>query len=256
MKKITSRDNPDFRHLQHLARSSKSRRAAGQTLLDGAHLIDAYVTAFGEASVTLVARASSLESLQVRQRLDAGRPCIVLADGLFNELSPVDTPSGVLAVVAIPMESNVIATGLTVFVDGVQDPGNLGAILRSAAAAGAARVVLSPECADPWSPKCLRGGMGAQFVLAVQDHQDLVASVRAFRGRVLAADAQARTTLFDADLQDPVGFVVGAEGPGVSAEVLAVCAGQVRIPMEPGVESLNAAAAATLLFYEWRRRRG
>jgi TrmH family RNA methyltransferase len=256
MKKITSRDNPDFRQLLRLARSGKARRAAGQILLDGTHLIDAYVAAFGAAGITLVARASALDSVETRRWTLAGEPALVLADGLFNDLSPVETPTGVLALAPIPRQPGQAGAGFTVFLDGVQDPGNLGAILRSAAAAGAACAVLSPQCADPWSPKCLRGGMGAQFVLAVQDHQDLIASIRAFPGRVLAADSQAATALFEVDLSGTVGFVVGAEGLGISEPVLAVCTGRVRIPMARGIESLNASAAATLLFYEWRRTRG
>ena len=126
--------------------------------------------------------------------------------------------------------------------------------MRSAAAAGAQAVALSAQCADPWSPRCLRGGMGAHFLLSIADHQNLPAAIRRFPGRVLGASAQAEVNLFKVDLTGPVAFAVGAEGKGITPEVLAVCAGLVRIPMAPGVESLNAAAAATLLFYEWRRR--
>jgi RNA methyltransferase, TrmH family len=256
MKKISSRDNPDYRRLLSLARSGQARREAGRILLDGAHLIDAYVKAFGAASLSLVVRASNCESDQVTAWVDGGRAFLVLADGLFNEVSPVDTPTGILAVAPLPASRSVARQpSFTVFVDGVQDPGNLGAILRSAAAAGAARAVLSTTCADPWSPKCLRGGMGAQFLIDVDDRADLVGAIRAFPGQVLAADATADQSLFESVFDDPVGFVVGAEGLGVSASVLAVCTSRVRIPMAEGVESLNAAAAATLLFYEWRRRK-
>ena len=256
MKKITSRDNPEFRHLLQLAGMPRTRRAEGNILLDGPHLIEAYVHAFGSDAMSFVVRASSIDAPEVRRWLDPSLPSLVLADGLFNELSPVETPTGIIAVARLPtgQSDSAPGAGLQVFVDGVQDPGNLGAILRSAAAAGAQAVALSAQCADPWSPRCLRGGMGAHFLLSIADHQNLPAAIRRFPGRVLGASAQAEVNLFKVDLTGPVAFAVGAEGKGITPEVLAVCAGLVRIPMAPGVESLNAAAAATLLFYEWRRR--
>jgi RNA methyltransferase, TrmH family len=255
MKKITSRDNPDYRRLLRLASSGRTRRSLGQILLDGEHLVDAYAQAYGIASLALVIRASSFESAEVQRRLSNAGASLILADGLFNELSPVDSPAGILAAARMPPDRQPSASGFTVLIDGVQDPGNLGAILRSAAAAGAGSVLLSPQCADVWSPKCLRGGMGAQFVLAMQEQQNLVATAERLSGRMVAADPRAMTSLFEADLADPVAFVVGGEGRGVSPELLALSAQRVRIPMEAGIESLNAGAAATLLFYEWRRRK-
>jgi TrmH family RNA methyltransferase len=255
LKKITSRDNPDYRRLLRLASSGRTRRSLGQILLDGEHLIDAYAQAYGPASLVLVARMSSLESAPVQRRLADFGAALILADGLFNELSPVDSPTGLLAVAGMPPSRQPSASGFTVLIDGVQDPGNLGAILRSAAAAGAGSVLLSAQCADVWSPKCLRGAMGAQFVLALQEQQDLVTAAGRLSARLVAADPRATAVLFEADLADPIAFVVGAEGRGVSPELLALSTQRVRIPMLPGIESLNAAAAATLLFYEWRRRR-
>jgi RNA methyltransferase, TrmH family len=254
LKKITSRDNPDYRRLLRLASSGRTRRSLGQILLDGEHLIDAYAQAYGTRALSLVIRSSSLEREEVQRRLAAASACLVIADGLFNELSPVDTPTGILAAAAMPGPRVPATGGFAVLIDGVQDPANLGAILRSAAAAGAAFVVLSRQCADVWSPKCLRGGMGAQFVLAIQEQQDLPSVIGTVPGKLVAADPHAETSLYEAELADPVAFVVGGEGRGVSPEVLALSTQRVRIPMASGIESLNAAAAATLLFYEWRRR--
>lgn len=140
--------------------------------------------------------------------------------------------------------------------DGVQDPGNLGSILRSAAAAGGKEVWVSVGSADPWSPKCLRGGMGAQFRLVVHDRVDLLAQARQFKGKLVAADVNGEALLFGADLSGSLGFVIGAEGAGIRAPLLAMVSTRLRIPMAPGIESLNAGAAAAVLFYEWRRQRG
>lgn len=254
MKKITSRENPQYRHLLALARSGKARREHRQILLDGPRLVEAYAAAYGPGAITLVVRASSVPEFTAR--LSAARDYCVVADGLFNALTPVDAPVGVLAVAPLPTPPARDGTGLVAFLDGIQDPGNLGAILRSAAAAGASHAVLSADCADPWSPKCLRGGMGAQFALSLQDHRDLPTEVRSFCGAVLAADPRAAQSLFEAEIgPDPIAVVVGGEGKGVSPEVLALCTQRLQIPMAPGIESLNAGVAAALLFYEWRRRR-
>jgi TrmH family RNA methyltransferase len=252
MKKITSRDNAQYRRLLALAGSGRSRRELGAILLDGPHLLDAYEAAFGDRSTCLVVRASSLERHQ--GRAGEGRDCLVLADGLFNALSPVATPAGLLAVVSMPPAAPSTSRGLIAVLDGVQDPGNLGAILRSAAAAGATQALLSADCADPWSPKSLRGGMGAQFVLGVRERCDLTAELQAFAGPVVAADPHATASLFEASLAASVAIVIGGEGQGVSPPVLALSTQRVRIPMTAGIESLNAGVAAALLFYEWRRR--
>jgi TrmH family RNA methyltransferase len=253
VKRVASRDNPQFRRLQLLARSSRERRARGELLLDGAHLIEAYAAAYGAGRLQVVLRASGPDWAGARSR-GRSEP-IVLADALFDEIAPVETPTGVLAIAPIPTPAKpgMRPAACSAFLDGVQDPGNLGAILRSAAAAGLGDAYLSAGCTDPWSPKALRGGMGAQFRLAIHDRADLPACARAFNGRLLAADSAGGRSLFEADLSGRVGFILGAEGLGISPPMLALASERVRIPMAEGVESLNVAAAATLLFYEWRR---
>lgn len=257
--RITSRDNQHFRHLHRLARSAKERRGGGEVLLDGVHLIDTYVAAFGADDLQLVARASSVEREEVSSRLRLARDALVLSDTLFDEISPVVTPTGLLAVAPIPRPGLMIAKPdgdrFSVFLDGLQDPGNLGAVLRSAAAAGGGDVFLSAQCADPWSPKCLRAGMGAHFQLAaLHDRVELLETVRGFQGRLIAADSHGERSLFEADLEGTVGFIIGGEGAGIAPGLLELAAERVRIPMAAGVESLNVAAAATLVFYEWRRQ--
>lgn len=206
----------------------------------------------------LVARASALEPAGQELRLgtEGGPETVVLSDALFKQISPVDTPTGLLAVVPIPKSRVTPASseGFTVFIDGVQNPGNLGAILRSAAAAGGTAALLSSHCADPWSPRCLRGGMGGHFRIRLEERVDLVQAAAAFKGRFVAADAHGDRSLFEADLGGEVGFVVGGEGQGISTTLLRLADQRIRIPMAAGIESLNAAAVATLLFYEWHRR--
>ena len=135
-----------------------------------------------------------------------------------------------------------------------QDPGNVGAILRSAAAAGVGQVFLSPHCAFAWSPKVLRAGQGAHFHLEIFEDVDLVAWVRDYRGTLVAAVTSGGESLFTADLAGPVAVAIGNEGAGLSESLRAAAQGRVSIPMPGGFESLNAAAAAAICLFECVRR--
>jgi TrmH family RNA methyltransferase len=258
VKQISSRENAQYRKVARLARSIKARREEGRTILDGVHLIQAYFAAFGTDGIQVIVRDAAVERPEIASLValpGVARP-LVLADALFDAISPVESPVGVMAVVPIRcgIARTTVQSGFTVFVDGVQDPGNLGSILRSAAAAGAKQVMLSPQCADAWSPKTLRGGMGAQFQLVVNEEVDLSEAAERFTGNLIATDAGARQSLYEADLSGAVGFVLGSEGAGVSSNLRNRADIRVRIPMEEGMESLNVAAAAAVLFFEWRRR--
>ncbi len=258
MKRLQSRDNPQFKRIAALAASARERRDQRRILLDGAHLIRAYLGAFGARDLCLLLRDDSVdrpETLALRAQVDDAAT-LQLSDRLFDAISTVDAPSGVMATVPMPVPNAAQpgTRGFTVLLDGIQDPGNVGAILRSAAAAGCHEAYLSPACADPWSPRCLRGGMGAHFLLVVRDRQSLPHVAREFHGRVIAATAAGACDLFDESLSGAVAFVIGAEGQGISPELLACSHLRLRIPMVSGIESLNAAAAATLLFYEWMRQ--
>jgi len=260
LRRLQSRDNPQFKQIARLATSARERRSTGRILLDGAHLIDAYLDAIGESDVCLILREDSLgvhDAVRLLARVGE-KAALILSERLFDTLSPVDTPTGIMALAPLPTTLRIpLHGGFCVLLDGVQDPGNLGAILRSAAAAGCSEAFLSPQCADPWSPRCLRGGMGAQFRIVVHERQALEHVAAVFPGRVIAAAASGETELFSLRLEGRCAFVIGGEGQGVSPPLLAQAAATVRIPMAAGIESLNAAAAATLLFYEWiRQRRG
>lgn len=257
VKLIVSRDNSQFKSLKKLALSSRERRKAGKVLLDGAHLITAYAEPIGAPEILVVA-ASAQERPEIGALL-ASMPeattRISLSDALFQELSPVDTPTGILALVAVPEIPLQQAPQCIVLIEAVQDPGNLGSILRSAAAAGVEAAYLSAGCADAWSPKVLRGGMGAHFALPIREGVDLVAVARIFPGEVVVTSLQGDANLFDLDLAGTVAFVVGNEGAGVSQSLHQAATRWVRIPMPGAAESLNVAAAAAVCFFERVRQR-
>ena len=251
VKLISSRDNSLFKSLKKLAHSTRERRQSGKALLDGVHLIVAHIERIGPPEVLVVAHAAQ-DKPEVRGLLERlpHVALIALSDALFRELAPVETPSGILALVAVPELPLPQALQCIVLLEALQDPGNLGSILRSAAAAGVDAAYLSPGCADAWSPKVLRGGMGAHFALAIREDVDLVAAAQSFAGEVVVTSLQGETSLFDLNLCGAVAFVIGNEGAGVSQNLQQAATRRVRIPMPGAVESLNAAAAAAVCFFE------
>jgi TrmH family RNA methyltransferase len=251
MKTISSRDNPLYKALKKLGTSARERRKTGKTLLDGIHLVAAHHQA-GGLPETIVVSPAGLEDREIRDLLAEipGVPVVMLEEGMFREVSTVETPTGIIAVVERPKPARPGSNNFCVFLEGIQDPGNLGSILRSAAAAGADGAYLSDDCVDAWSPKVLRAGMGAHFCLAILEHADLAQAAERFSGTVVATALGARESLFALDLTGPTAFIIGNEGAGITPDLLLHADRQVNIPMPGAVESLNAAAAATVCLFE------
>jgi len=249
---ITSADNPRFRALLKLHESSRERRKAGLSLLDGVHLVSTYVERVG-APEDLVINASHAEEPEVATILRgplAGEP-IVLSDALFRQLSSVSTPTGVIAAVRTPRPQGIPGSpGPCVLLEDLQDPGNLGSILRSAAAAGVEEIYLSRKCVQAWSPRVLRAGMGAHFSVRIYEDVDLEAFTAAYRGRVFAAAADGGTPYYEADLAGRTALLFGNEGAGLTRELRDRAHAAISIPMPGGVESLNVAAAAAVCLFE------
>ena len=256
MKTITSRDNPLLKSTRKLATSSRERKTAGKTLLDGIHLVAAYHQA-GGLPVAVMVSISAQDHPEIQDFLHTVPPenLIILSDELFRDISTVDSPTGIVALIRIPQPAEGEAD-CCVLLEDVQDPGNLGSILRSAAAAGIGQVHLSPGCADAWSPKVLRAGMGAHFHLSIHENSDLVTAARNFSGQVVATTLGAEKTLFSLDMSGPTAFVIGNEGAGISEDLLEAADSRVMIPMPGTAESLNAAAAAAICFFERVRQIG
>lgn len=258
LKTVTSRDNPAVKRLHGLATSARDRRQHGQTLLDGPHLVAAALDA-GLALRELVVSDRGLASAEIASLIDRCAPLPVthLTDPLFAHVSPVDSPSGLLAVIDLPAPpAEQRFTESLLVLDGVQDAGNLGTILRTAAAAGLGDVLMTTGCAQAWSPRVLRAGMGGHFRLRIHEQVDVGQALRGYPHPILATGlgADARE-LYDADLRSPIAWLFGAEGRGVSPEAAALATGTVVIPMPGAVESLNVAAAAAICLFEQVRQR-
>ena len=257
MKPITSRDNPAVKALHALATSARARRDGGETLLDGPHLLGVALGR-GLRPTRVAVSESGLRQPEIAALLAACDPqaCIALPDRLFAHVSPVDAPSGVLAVIPIPAApAGPLAAGDCVLLDGVQDPGNLGTILRTAAAVGIRQVLLTPGCALAWSPRVLRAAMGAHFGLTIREAVNPASVLDGFPGAILAADLQESVPLYQLDLRGPVAWLFGSEGQGLSPAVAALASRRVRIPMPGGMESLNVGVAAGVCLFEQLRQR-
>ena len=248
---VTSPDNPRFRALLKLQQSSRERRKANRSLLDGVHLTAAYLRHIG-APHELVVSASGLAKAEIEALIaQTGLTPLVLSDGLFRELSSVTTPTGIVAVVQTPRPATPPEVpGPCVMLEDIQDPGNLGSILRSAAAAGVDEVYLSQKSVHAWSPRVLRAGMGAHFALRIYENVDLAALIQRYPGTVFATKRAAALTVFSADLAGRAGLLFGNEGAGLSATLERLAHRVVSVPMPGNVESLNVAAAAAVCLFE------
>ena len=253
MKHLTSRDNALFKTLKKLNDSARERKIAKQTLLDGVHLIEAYIAQYGEPKLLIIPEGkSSREAVGLLQQADDDK-LVMFTTLMFAELTPVASSTGILALVDIPEAFTPQTQEFVLLLEGIQDPGNLGAILRTAAAAGVSMVACSTGCTDVWSPKCLRGGQGAHFVLPIIENIDLVdfASHFAghFAGQVLATSMNG-VSIYSLDLTKPTALIIGNEGAGISPSLMQTATQKVSIPMQNNVESLNAAVAAGVCMYE------
>jgi TrmH family RNA methyltransferase len=257
VKRISSRDNPFFKELSKLASSVRQRRKVGETLLDGAHLLRAYLLS-GKQPLHLLVNDEAAQNQEIADLLSQlpGVPLTYLYDALFAELTELKTPSGLLALIEQPQPQVAPARShFCILLEDVQDPGNLGSILRTAAAAGCDAAFLSTGCADAWSPKVLRAAMGGHFALSIHEHADLFNVAAVFEGQIFAAALHATGNLYESKLSGNIAFAFGNEGAGLSPALQAVCHKLISIPMPGKVESLNVAAAAAVCLFEAVRQR-
>jgi TrmH family RNA methyltransferase len=257
-KPVTSSGNPRYKALRRLVQSAQARGKSGFSVLEGAHLIETYRRHHGSPEQLVVSR-SGMGTSEIRGLLEAlaGAGGMLLPDPLFRHLSQLATPSGIIAVVRTPRPRPLPRDmDACVMLEDVQDPGNLGSILRSCAAAGIAHVLLSPGSVHAWSPRVLRAGMGAHFALSVYEQVDLPAAARAFRGKRIATALRAAQSVFDTDLAGGVALMFGNEGAGLSRGLREAADAVVSVPMPGAVESLNVAAAAAVCLFERVRQLG
>ena len=260
MSAITSRQNPIVARFRAAAR----HEAGGPLLLDGAHLV---AEALGSgirvreaAVVHMESNHAEVAALADRlRRLDV--PVATVSAMVMTALSPVRSASPIVAIAERPHADPALMFGgvpLVLIALDVQDPGNLGAIVRVAEAGGASGVVCAGATADPFGWKALRGSMGSSLRLPTRTERDSDSAIDEARRRgcrIIAAAPRDGRLLFDTDLRGPIAILIGSEGPGLTPSQLDSADERVVIPMAAPVESLNAAVSAALIVYEARRQR-
>jgi TrmH family RNA methyltransferase len=259
VKAITSRDNPLYKRLKALAGSTHQQRRSAQALLEGFHLASAYLDVAGQPELCIVTEGALRhdEAQAIVSRVDEQR-LITLPDALFGQLSNVVHGVGILLLVDKLDTALPETVGQTCLVlDGVQDAGNVGSILRSAAAAGIGQVFCAPGTAYAWASKVLRSGMGAHFLLQIHEDVEAPTLIERLRVPVVITDSHGAEAIYDCNLNRRLAWVFGNEGAGVSQTWRDAVSMRVTIPQPGGMESLNvAAAAAVCVFEQCRQQRG
>jgi TrmH family RNA methyltransferase len=255
---ITSTANDKVKLARALHRR-RYRYRERRFLVEGVRLLEE-VTRAGLGPAFVLYSADLFRDARGRALLDALRlltDAVLEVDAsVLQHAADTVTPQGVLAVVPFPELEPVSVPGLAVVVDGLQDPGNLGTLLRTAEAAGVGHVLLAPGTVDPYNPKVVRGAAGAHFRLPITVADDWEQVGARVHGRAIwLADPGAELAYYDADWTRPSALIIGSEAHGAGPEAKRIATGRLVIPMVGEAESLNAAVSAAVILFEARRQR-
>ena len=250
---ISARDNPLLVRVRKLVADPGGYRKLGEVWLEGDHLCAAFVQRGGRPLQAVVS-TEGWQRPALRELAGQAPGVALVPPELMAGLSTLESPPAIGFVVATPTAAAITPDAPSVVLDRLQDAGNVGTILRSAAAFGFPQVIALKGTAALWSPKVLRAGMGAHFGLRLVEGVEAEA-LSALRVPLLATSSHAAQALHEVDLPWPCAWVLGHEGQGVSAALQQRCALTLRIPQPGGEESLNVAAAAAVCLYESARQR-
>ncbi|MBT5150324.1 MAG: RNA methyltransferase [Nitrosomonadales bacterium] len=251
---IDSKHNTSYKYFKKIATKKNFRKEKNKTILIGPHIIKTFLDA--KKDIHCFIRDESKNSLEIEEIIKLHPDVVIyyLKNGLFCELSDLKSSNGLIAIVNVPIETDsAIKKGLNLFIDGIQDPGNLGSILRTAEAAGINAVYLSKKSAELWSPKTLRGSQGAQVNLKCYEGQDLVALCDQVSIPIYSLSICGES-IYDDDLPRNLVLILGSEGGGINADLISKSTKSISIPMKGFVESLNVGAAAGIFIYEHFRK--
>lgn len=257
IKTIHSAQNPVFKSLKKLVLTKAKVAVDKKTVLEGVHLVQTYLQK--ETPLQCIVSENYSQDTELN---DIFRHCqaknvevIVLRNHLFESLSAYKNQTGVILVIEIPLVNEpAVLESSAILIDRLQDPGNLGTIIRTAAAAGIRHIYCSNKTVSPWSQKVLRAAVGAHFHLAIYQNCNIAESIRNSKIPVLATSPTAKRTIYQLDLSTPTAWLIGQEGQGVDADLMKLCTEQVSIPHQPNIESLNVAAATAICLFEQLRQ--
>ena len=254
---ITSSQNPKLKLVRSLMGRPKERREANAFVAEGVRLVEEAVNAGWKFQFALFSDGLSDRGKELVNRLKANQVEVdEVAGDLLQKLSDTENPQGILGVLEfnqLPIPDNL---NFVLIPDQIRDPGNLGTLLRSAAATGVQAVLLPPETTDAFAPKVLRAGMGAHFRMSIQSltWEEIKEVCKSANLQIYIADMDG-TSCWETDLHQPLALVIGGEAEGASDEARRLANGKISIPMAGSVESLNAGAAGSVLMFEVVRQR-
>lgn len=257
MRLIESKDNALFKRVQRLTHDKRELDGTDQLIwLEGIHLCQMWLERRGLPELAVFEMDRHSEELLELARFLPGHRCVTFSPTLMNAVSQVGQGQGVGFIVRVPRtQAWTVPTGRAVLLDQIQDPGNVGTVLRTAVAVGLEAVYLTPGCASAWSQKVLRSGQGAHFSIQLFEQVDgqelLEKAALPVLVTSLGPDAG---DLYDSRLPETGIWVFGNEGQGVSPVLMAKASQRLFIPQAPGVESLNVAIATALCLYEQKRQ--
>ena len=255
---ISSPHNPHLQRVRALLEKKKQRDEEQAFVVEGVRLVEEALASGWQAELALFTAQLSERGRAVVRGLEAsGAEVCQVEPRLLDAAAGTETPQGLLAVLKRKASALPEKLDFVLIADNLRDPGNLGTLLRSAAAAGAQAALLSPGSTDAFSPKVLRAGMGAHFRLPILHlaWAEIHAACQENNLRVLLAESAGGVSCWETDLRGPLALLVGSEAEGASAEGQALTAQAIHIPMPGQSESLNAAVAASILLFEVVRQR-
>jgi RNA methyltransferase, TrmH family len=256
---IASIRNPLILQLRQLGQSAKERREQNLFLVEGTHaLIEAIATQY-PLEIVCCTEAWAESSAQILAQCQAiARRVEFVSPQVLGAIATTVNPDGVVAAAPLPENAPIAIETLGLALESIQDPGNMGSIIRTSAAVGADGLLLSKDCVDATNPKIIRATAGQWFRCPRQTVVDLHTEIKAWQntgGVAIATLADAKLTYWDFDFRQPCLILLGNEGNGLSKSSIEIADAVVRIPLSNGVESLNVAIAASLILYEAKRQR-
>ena len=258
---ITSAQNPKVKLVRGLLASKKNREKNGQYVLEGVRLAEEVLSAGFRPEFAMFSHQLSERGTEIIESLRTNGVDIEEIDSdLLNRISDTQSSQGILLVLPLPDQGLDRKYDFVLVLDQIRDPGNFGTLLRTAAALGFHSIILTPESIDPYSPKVIRAAMGAQLKINVRimdalKIRDFCNSDQSPGLRIFLSDASSGRKCWDAEFKQPVCLVIGGEAEGATPEMREIADEIIRIPMESGTESVNAAVAGSILMYEIYRQR-
>ncbi|MEB6563939.1 MULTISPECIES: TrmH family RNA methyltransferase [Acinetobacter] len=252
---LESKDNPKIKHLRGLIEQNSYRKKQGQTVLEGTHLCLAWLHENKKINSIFTTEHALSHPDYERILAKYTGAVFVISESLYKDLSTLGTSLACLAIVDLPSSSQTLDFKAdTLILENVQDPGNVGTLLRSAAAAGIEQIICTKGSASLWSPRVLRAGMGAHFSLQTFENVTLEEVLPQFQIPVYVTSSHHAESLYSKNLRKACVWILGNEGQGVSDYALQH-AQAVSIPQPGGQESLNVAIAGSICFFEMVRQR-